>query len=422
MTKNRKIYLSYSAIAAFKACPMRFMAKYIAGLRPVEQSDILRRGSNWASLLEICETNIGNPCPRCRPGGLADMDCPCCEGTYTCQVDATDSINEILCRKYDNTPQGMTTEQAQTAKAKLLYSIYAYMWYWDTTSGQDYQVLVSELPFEMPVVNPGTGYPARDAILRGKIDKVVRLANGRVAIIENKSTSQPIESTSKYWDHLRLDTQTTLYPYAMLRMQKTGELEQYGIKVDEDIATTVLYDVWKVPAIKMKKLSQSDSIELATDGRYCGEDVETHGMCVETIPPTGRQKKARHELVLDHPTVDGQPVTVVQGKGGVLLMETEGMYGARVYNAATSDLDDTFARREISRSLDEMSRFEGQLYSIYQCILHMRKTGHWYTDERQCTATFTCPYIAYCWHGEEIKSDNVLEGFECMWEKDNEQG
>lgn len=414
--EHRKIHLSYSSITSFKACPTRFYAKYIAGIRRKEQTDSQRRGTNWHELLEVVGLGKEAVCERCANQMHPDEECPICQGTGFLHGDSVDAAIRVLNAAYEGgIAPGKSTEEVQTERAKLLYSLCGYKWFWGIGSNEpEYDVIATEIPFELSLLNPENGQPARDALLVGKIDKIVRLrkSGNIVAQMEHKSTAKPIDNDSLFWNHLHMDTQTTLYPYAMMRMQKEGRLEHLGIMPNDPVATTVYYDAWHVPGIKMKKLSQADTRKLVESGEYFGETFDIKGA---TLVKEGRKTNVVCEKNV---TIDGHPVTVVVGKkGDISFQETEGMYGQRLLSDITIDPDKYFNRREIARSLDDMVRFEGQLYSIYQCMLQMRRTGHWYTCEHECDTKFRCDYTSYCWHGEEISPDNVLTYFENMFDR-----
>lgn len=414
----RKIHLSYSSITSFKACPTRFFAKYICGLRRDGDTDSQRRGTNWHELLEVVDLAPEAVCRACAGQMYPDKECPVCCGTGFLSGDSVDAAIRVLGKAYADIPVGKTTEEIQTERAKLLYSLSGYKWCWGIGEAEpEYEVVATEVPFELNLLDPETGHPARDALIVGVIDKIVKFRDGRYGQVEHKSTAKPIGSDSMYWNHLQMDTQTTLYPYAMQRMQKEGKLEHLGIMPDDPISTTVYYDVWHTSQIKMKKISQSDTRKFIQTGQYCGNVFEVTGASL--------RKEGRKTLVDIEPEgafVDGHPVTVDVGKAGdVSFIETEGMYGQRILEAIGNDPDKYFARREIQRTEDDMVRFEGQLYSIYQCMLAMRRTGHWYTCEHECDSKYRCDYVNYCWFGEDIRPDNVLTDFHNMFDKKEEE-
>ncbi|HDZ37979.1 MAG TPA: hypothetical protein ENH62_06805 [Marinobacter sp.] len=414
---KRLIHLSASSIGDYKACVTRFMAKYICGLRRTGHTESQRRGLIWHTLQEILYGKPGGPCPLCCDPGLLEgsimpgATCAVCDCTGVMLHDtALKAAQEHLCKHYEHVPSGVEPEAYETERAKLLYALHVYNWYWNIQSdGLGYEVVATEVPFKLPILNPD-GNVCRDAILVGKIDKIIRFGDTLVGTMEHKSTTRDIDPNAEYWNKLIIDTQTTMYPYALARMQKEGQLEKYGIMPDHELPVTTLYDVTRMPAIKMKALSQAETNSLIETGEYCGAEFDIDGC---GITKDGNKK---NQWFSDRPTVDGCSVTIVEGKKASAFRETENMYGARVFRDMTENPEEYFQRREITRTTDELARFEGEIYSIYKHILYLRKTGYWYKCEGSCERPFKCDYaLSYCYVGEEISRDNVLEGFELIW-------
>lgn len=107
-------------------------------------------------------------------------------------------------------------------------------WRW---SGERYKALATELVFEF---RPSTRSRFKVA---GKIDGIIELADGRVAVIEYKTTSEDITPGSDYWHRLNIDRQVSTY---LLAAQSLGHP-----------ASTVLYDVIRKPGIRPRLLKRS---------------------------------------------------------------------------------------------------------------------------------------------------------------------
>ncbi|GAI32680.1 unnamed protein product, partial [marine sediment metagenome] len=185
--------------------------------------------------------------------------------------DPMDKAIEYLNQVYETVPLSKTKEEWLVERAILLYSLCGYNWVY---SEDDYEVVVEELKFSLPIRNPQTNRALPNVVLNGKIDKIVRSPNGIYYIDEHKSTSKSLNADSTFWNHLNLDTQTTLYPYAAQQLQLTGQLEQFGIKATDSLISGVRYDAWHKPGISPKKLTQADSKKLVETGEYCGEKFE----------------------------------------------------------------------------------------------------------------------------------------------------
>ncbi|KKK63517.1 hypothetical protein LCGC14_2993470, partial [marine sediment metagenome] len=208
-----------------------------------------------------------------------------------------------------------------------------------------------------------------------------------------------------YWNHLNLDTQTTLYPYAARVLQLNGDLEIYGIKAIDPLISGVRYDVWHKPGIRPKKLTQADSKQFVEDGLYCGEEFAIDSMS------GGRY------------FVNGEPAEVEPGKkeGTFAIRETPDMFGARLLQDISERPDFYFARKELARTEADFKRFENELYGIYKTLKFITSIDGFWHNEQQCEATFKCDYIEQCYNGIELSVDNVPEGMKCIFDKEKTQ-
>jgi hypothetical protein len=74
------------------------------------------------------------------------------------------------------------------------------------------EVLAVEVEFRTLLRNPNTGAVSTEFELGGKLDAVVRLPDGRIAIYEHKSTSDEIAAGADYWRRVEtLDSQASTY-------------------------------------------------------------------------------------------------------------------------------------------------------------------------------------------------------------------
>ena len=96
-----------------------------------------------------------------------------------------------------------------------------------------------ERQFELPLTNPDSGKPSRAFLLAGKIDAIVKMPDGRLAVLEYKTAGEDISPDSEYWLRLRCDGQISLYVIAARAL-------------DFDVAT-VLYDVTRKPTIRLRQ-------------------------------------------------------------------------------------------------------------------------------------------------------------------------
>jgi len=366
--------LSATSIRCFKECPLKFYYRYILGLRPVVEGDALRIGTNYHRIQEISSMQPGGVCECVAEGRIPT--CELCEGTGHMPDDPMDAVVRHLNKAYECVPLDKTPEEWEVERTILLYSLVGYKW-WYNDAG--YNVEHLEQQFNLPLLSPETGHPLR-ADMVGKIDRVFSIGDRRY-IHEYKSTSASLEPDSLYWGHLRLDTQTRLYAYAA---------ERIGLG-----SCGLLYDVWRKPAIRPKKLTQGDSKKFVADGLYCGETFSVTGTGGLGIVVNGR----------------GAEVEPGAKEGTFAIRETPQMFGARLLEEITTNPEKYFARKEVDRSEADIKSFEHELYAIYKTISHMRKTGHWYPGETSCEDRGKCDFISSCYSHHAIAEDETPAGF-----------
>jgi len=251
----------------------------------------------------------------------------------------------------------------QCAREKIRSLFAGYVWRWQS---EPLKLIASERKFTMPI--------SYDISLSGKIDKLVKLPDGRLALIEHKTTSQDIASDSLYWQRLRMDLQVSNY----LLSTK---------------AETILYDVIHKPSFSPKQVPLTDS-----DGNNIV--VDTHGDRVYTQ--------------------DGKPRKTGDSKLGFALqnrIETPSEYGARIIDDIAKRPETYYARREISRTKEQLEYALddiGEVGCLISNGLHPRNTN-------ACVTQFSrCPYYDICSAGGWDDSKPLPEGFQIVETKHEE--
>lgn len=96
----------------------------------------------------------------------------------------------------------------EAARLEAMLAAYDARWSrWAATV----EVLGVELPFRAPLCHPVSGKEAHTWQIAGKLDLLVRLDDGRVAIVEHKTTSRDASAGSDYRRRLTLDAQIGMY-------------------------------------------------------------------------------------------------------------------------------------------------------------------------------------------------------------------
>ena len=385
--------LSTSAISAFKACPTRYRYQYGMGIRPIEEVENRRMGSSWHEGLEIMGFKPEQPCPRCEHPA---PECPICQGSGFVD-DPLDALTRAMNKRYSDLFPGMPKNTKEIERATVLYALFAYKYHYED---RPIEVITTELPFRIPLIDPKTRKAIPGVVIDGKLDKLIR-TDGTLAVMEHKSTSDDLAPESDYWGHLRLDTQTTLYTYAIQRLQADGLLEPWNIKANDPPIGTILYDVWRKPAIKPKKLSQADTAKFVETGRYFDREFEV----------TGEGDQAAGSLVV---FVDGEPAEVEQLKKGFAIRETPDMFGCRLFDEINQQPDRYFARRLLARTSLDMERFEHELYALYSAV----ESKAWFHNEYSCDNRGKCDYCQFCFTGQEIDPKHPPAGFINIFDKE----
>lgn len=408
MQRKRRLVLSASAIAAFKFCPKSFYNKYILGIRPTEITEPRRVGNAWHEAQEIMAAKPGTPCKFCSSEKKNDPDCYLCAGSGFID-DKYEALARMLNVRYAPSIS-FDAIKGRVERETVLHSVLAYQCRYEDSD--DYEVLLKEQSFSIPLVDPRTRRAVPDVFINGALDKLVQQKNGGRALVEYKSTSHDLSSDSTYWSHLRLDTQLSLYVYAIQRMQADGLLIPIKLHPDDDMICDILFDVWRKPQIKPKTLSAADTSTFLAGKKYFG--------CEFDIGWDGDLYNVNWNGEI---TIDGEIVPFKRNKptkkepaGAVVLAETPEMFGARVFTTLTDDYDRYFNRRIISRTPEEIMEFEKELFSIYTTIENMTDANSWYHNEHSCEATFKCDYIDSCYTRTCLDPKNPPIGFECIYD------
>jgi len=163
--------LTISRLKAARSCQRLHQLSYVDGYRPAKDADTLRFGTLIHRGLEAWWRGAGDQRLDAALGAL--------EGE---------------------------ADPFELAKAQVLLTGYHVRW-----SAEVIETLGVEIEFRAPLINPESHAPSRTYELGGKIDALARLADGRVAVVEHKTSAEDISPGSDYWKRLRMDGQVSLY-------------------------------------------------------------------------------------------------------------------------------------------------------------------------------------------------------------------
>lgn len=219
MGENKRL-ITVSEMRSFKACPRKYMHRYVQLRRPHADADTLTFGKAVHSCLAAS---------RLEPSAMLHY-----------AAKAADEIENPY--------------EAARATAMLI----GHMHRWGTGGLKTIDVNVR---FKVPLVNPESGRQSNTWLLAGEMDAIVE-SDGTVVpqgryVMEDKTSSQDISAGSVYWRRLQLDVQVSTY-YA-------ADGESVG----------VLYNVLGKPGVRPLKATPEDKRKYTAKGwLYKGQRLE----------------------------------------------------------------------------------------------------------------------------------------------------
>lgn len=340
--------LTHSRQAAFKECRRKHYLSYILGLRSTNDSKALRMGSAFHAAVE----SLGNGKPLADAVEAARshyLYCPLAFDSYLWEIER-ETVERLAC---------------------------AYEWRW---ASMPLKYLAVELPFHLPLINPETGKQTPSFDLAGKIDAIVELEDGRLAVKETKLLGDDIGPDSDLWRRMRIDHQISLYIHAARRL---------GYPCD-----TVLYDVARKPGIK------PDAVPIL-DGAGAKIVLDSHGDRVKTKTNLWRQTGSKEE--------------------GYILQtrpQTPNEWGEKLTADICERPDYYFQRQEVPRLDSDLEEYQQELWEIQLAIRASQKSGHHFrTVSKNCVF---CPYFGTACERGFDPNGTPPEGFEFVSDRNPE--
>jgi hypothetical protein len=337
--------LTNSRREAFQVCRKKHYYAYELGVRPIDDAKALRMGTAGHAGVET----LG------RGGSLAE---------------ACDAVRS----HYNDMPTYYDQYEWDVELETVLRLVCAYDWRW----GQHKLIYHSvEQVFQLPLLNPQSGKRTSSFDLGGKIDGIVEMEDGRLAVKESKFLGEDIGPDAPLWRRMKMDQQVSLYVIAARRL---------GYDID-----TVLYDVVRKPSIRPEQVPVLDALG-------CRIVLDEHGNRVTTQRGQFRQ------------TGDKEKGYVLQQR-----QQTATEWGDKL----TADIGERpefyFARVEIPRLENELLEHEYELWDVQQTIRDAQRNDRWYRTVNRNTCPY-CSYFAFCSSG--INPDAGLpDGFEKVYDQ-----
>lgn len=346
--------LTQSSLRCFRTCPRQYQYRYEMRLGRERTAQPLRFGSAFHLGLEIRQT-LG---------------------------DEAAAIEQAAAG-YDVVPGWADPFDWAVERETLRALLAGHFWFY----GEDnVEVVKTEGAWEIPLENPETRAISRTYALAGKIDKIVRMPDGRLAVMEYKTSGEDISDDSDYWPRLRCDAQISAYVYAA---RKRGHDVQ-----------TVLYDVTRKPEISPKLLPVLDDngrkIVVDADGNRClksnilksGKPGAGHGDPYESVPAD--KKDAGWQLRTTR--------------------ETPEQFGQRLLADIGNRPEFYFARRDIPRLQTDLDEFAEEVFQQSQQLHQSRKRGLWFRNVSPMTCR-SCSFASICLQGVKVDPATPPAGF-----------
>lgn len=329
--------LTHSRMACAKRCLREHFFKYELGVRRAREATALRFGAAFHESLD-----------RLAKGETIEAVVRSIHGVYSVCPPWVTTDDDA----YDWAIEGEV----------LTRLVCGYQWRWQN---EHVEIVSSEQAFDLPLINPETGHASTVWRRAGKIDKIIRLADGRLAIMEHKATGVDVAPESDYWRRLRIDQQISHYVLAARAM-------------GHDVAT-VIYDVVRKPTIRPSQVPLLD-----TDG--CKIVLDASGERVRT--KDGKRWRESGDTA--------------QGFVLQVRMETPEEYGNRL----TADIgvrpEHYYARMEIPRLEADLDEFAEELWQIQKTLQETRRTGRHFRNTAACVGFGRCDYFEVCTSGVDL--------------------
>lgn len=351
--------LTISRLSTLRNCPRKHFYSYELGLRRIRSAEALRFGGAFHVGLEAFKTGSN-------------------------QVSA---ITKAVAG-YSQIPIWANPNEWELERLQLENLLAGHFWRYSEDAVEYVEV---EKTFYVPIFNYETESEDPDFEHAGKIDGIVRLPDGRLAVLEYKTTSEDIGPDSSYWLRLRCDAQISAYVLGARAL---------GFNVE-----TVLYDVSRKPTINPAALTQEKTRDFINSHQYFGRDFS---VCVTECEDPENEGDRVYGF-----TVDGVSAEIEWGKKGFAIRETPDMYAARLLSDIESRPDHYYARREIPRLEDELALFQTELYQQAEQLRESQKSNRWFRNVSRSTCGY-CEYADICLGSVNVNPQSPPAGFEIV--------
>lgn len=336
--------LTHSRKDAFKTCRRKHWYGYELKLRRVDDARALRMGSAYHD-------------------GIAALG----------RGESVEEACAVVRSNYAHCPEQFDQYEWDIECETVMRLVCAYEWRWSAAPLENVAV---ERAFQLPLINPETGKRTPIFDWAGKIDGIVRLEDGRLAVKESKLFGDDISQDSSLWRRMRMDPQVSDYVHAA---------RQLGHAVD-----TVLYDVARKPTI------QPTAVPIL-DGDGLKIVLDLHGDRVLNAGNKSWRQTADKDKGY---TLQSRPMTPEE-------------WGEKLTKDICERPDYYFARVEIARMDADVMECQVEQWELQQAIREAQRTGRWYRTVSKQTCPW-CEYFDLCSTSQTIDPAHPPVGFEIL--------
>lgn len=309
-----------SQLAKFRTCQRRHWYEYELGIRPIRTPEALRIGQNIHAGIEA------------RSNGASIED-----------------AIAVALKPYSGIIEGLTQQESAYEHQEVGCLLSGYFWYWERDDvPQEVRIekhLAAEFGFKLKV-------PKKALKFAGKIDGIVQLADGRIAVLETKTSSEDVSVGSKYRRKLMIDNQISGYVLAA---------RAHGFDV-----TTVLYNIIRKPSSEPRRATPVWKRKYTKEGKLYANLRE--------------------------------------------FDETPEEYGNRLAEMIQESPDDYYVRLEVPRLETDLNDWYQEMQDSLDQLKRARTKGYKVRNTTACTSYGGCVYLDHCWKGIELGGD-VPNGF-----------
>lgn len=407
MKDSGRDLFTQTRLRAFRKCPRYHYLRFEVGLVEQETKKALRMGSAF---------HLGQEELAKLPPALTDAERESLEGQgKTDVIEARDherqeaieqAIHAALVDYNEAPPHGVDLLDWHIERETVGRMLMGYAWRWQN---ETVEIIHAERKFKQPIINAETGQPVYKIIpskvgpprrvqlwRAGMIDKMVRLPDTRVSILEHKTTGDSIKGDSDYWKQAKMSSQVTFYFKAATD--------------DPDLPSpdAIFYDVIRKPAIEPKLLTLQETRDFLGLAYRKGkktivqpdEEKKNHyfGESFEVYIQGEVDNEDPDNTAIEKVIIDGAPAEMDKGR----LRETPTMFGARLFQDMLDRPEMYFAREEIPRLQGDIDEFTVDVHQTVEMVLYCQRTGQWPKNTDNCIYPYRCEFYNVCSNNVQV--------------------